>query len=272
MNLFKGASVMKKRMIAIIAAAALLVSAAGCTALNFGEPTQTTAATSATDTAVTSPTEAPFTPREVTVKPASIDSIIESAQEYLGVSVSDLDWEKKLENGSNVPSVDDEDYIFIYPEKLLDAIKAENLLTDGEYIAENIKINMYRTAEDGAALKSNESVELYLTVTRYTGIGNINENQPSFFRRFKDGIELGSTGGTYPPEAGFVAVTGDTFAIFKAFGEYEYRYLYGDDMMLTGNFRINTDNIDDFDKKTLDDIRCFFESLGIENPLVLLDK
>ena len=127
-------------------------------------------------------------------------------------------------------------------------------------------------AEDGAALKSNESVELYLTVTRYTGIGNINENQPSFFKRFKDGIELGSTGGTYPPEAGFVAVTGDTFAIFKAFGEYDYRYLYGDDMMLTGNFRINTDNIDDFDKKTLDDIRCFFESLGIENPLILQDK
>lgn len=251
---------MKKKISAVLAAL-LLLSTVGCTPASISEPTEVVVSATEATTTTTQATE-PFVPREVTVKPASMESLKESAREYLGVN-GEIDWEKNLEEGRYGPTIEDEDYLFVFPDELLDKADAEGRIDRRDNIIEFVKLNMYRTKEDDAGLKDGEHAELVITASSFHDI----KKEENFVGLLQYSIELGDTGAGLPPEAEYTCETGNGYGIFRAYDRYEFRYIYGENMMVTGHLDIITEDPDNFDKKTLDDIRCFFESLGLRNPL-----
>ena len=275
---------MKKRVIAVLTAAVLLVSAAGCSPAPVSEPPETTATAAATTTAAETPaatTQAaePFTPREIPfVWSASMDHIIKSAQEYLGISCYlDVDWEKqRQEHGAYGPTDEEmyKDYIYIYPVGLLDAMRDDGVLPARDNIAHRLTLNLYRCSENAAALKADEDVWLQVSATRFNDINDDTGNEMYWFRTNKENLDSGLTVSGEPAEPGFAAETGDDYYVYVTRESererlYGFNFVYGDDMLVSGILTIDTENIDDIDEKTLDDIRCFFEALGLKNPLDL---
>lgn len=265
---------MNKRIIAYLTAAVLLISAAGCRSVPVSELTKTTAA----ETSVTSAQAEPFTPREVPVVwSARMDHIIESAQTYLGINrYTDFD---RKENGAYGPAVEetDKDYIFIYPVETLDAMRDDGVLPERDNIGHKIEINYYRTDANGASFKAGERAWLRLSAVRFNDINGDTGKAIEQFRKEKENIDSGLTASGESVKPGFAAETGDKYYVYVAPESecerlYGFDYLYGDDMLVSGILTIDTSNIDGFDEKTLDDIRCFFEALGLKNPLGLDKK
>ena len=231
------------------------------------EPTETQAAV--TEPAASSEKqEETFVPRSVEIKEAGIESVVGSAKDYLGAKDDVVDWKANLENGKYGPLNDDEDYVFVYPAELLDAMKENKRLPQRDNITDYVKVDMYRSSDDTAEMNSGESAWLSASVVKFVDIAE----EAGQLKLLSDNIAAGLTADSHPKEDNYTADSGDAYSIEYTEGEsgtisYLFKYLYGEDMIISGQLHVTSENLESFDVRTLDDIRCFFESLGIKNPL-----
>lgn len=259
---------MKKRKFlttAIICAAVLLFSSAGC-----ADITESKHGTEITESSIQKTTATENTEQEKTaeIKEVSLESIISASEEYLGVKNDVVNWQANLEDGKYGPASDDEDFVFIYPQELLDKMGEERRLPGRENISDYIKIDMYRTSDDTAAISGDDSVWLTVSAVRFRDI----TEEGGKLKLYVDNVAAGLTADSHEESDKYTYDTGDIYCIEYTANESggshnQFRYLYGDDIIITGQLDITSDDIENFDKRTLDDIRCFFESLGLRNPL-----